>query len=82
MDAPDLRHIVVTWDLDEGTGLAVRYGDMDPGRAAILLTLAAKIVEAHAELLDELDELDDDGEAQDVEYDLEYYDEDDPEDDE
>jgi hypothetical protein len=54
MDGPDLRHIVVTWDLDEGTGLAVRYGEMPAERAAVLLTLAARIVSAHADLLDEL----------------------------
>lgn len=68
MDTPDLRHIVVTWDLDEGTGLAVRYGDMDPDRASVLLMLAAKIVAEHAALIDELEieELE-----QDVEYELE-----------
>jgi hypothetical protein len=68
MDTPDLRHIVVTWDLDEGTGLAVRYGDMHPERASVLLALAAKIVAEHAALIDELEieELE-----QDVEYELE-----------
>lgn len=56
METPDLRHIVVTWDLDEGTGLAVRYGDMAPARAAMLLRLASTIVAEHAHLIDELDE--------------------------
>lgn len=79
MDDLDLRHIVVTWDLDEGTGLSVRYGEMAPARAAILLALAAKIVAEHAELLDELEE----DEPEDV-YDdeeLEYLDADDSDED-
>lgn len=67
MDAPDLRHIVVTWDLDEGTGLAVRYGDMAPQRAAALLGLAARIVAEHADLIDELSY-----DEEEVEYELDY----------
>lgn len=77
---PDLRHIVVTWDLDEGTGLGVRYGEMPSARAASLLELAASLVREHAMLLDELED-----EEVEVEYELEYelgYDETDDEDDE
>lgn len=65
-EGPDLRHIVVTWDLDEGTGLSVRYGEMAPARAAQLLALASRIVGEHADLLDELDE------AEEVEYEVEF----------
>jgi hypothetical protein len=73
---PDLRHIVVTWDLDEGTGLGVRYGEMPSARAASLLELAASLVREHAFLLDELED-----EEVEVEYEL-GYDETDNEDDE
>lgn len=55
-DTPDMRHIVVTWDLDEGTGLAIRYGEMSPYRASQLLRLASLIVAEHANLLDEFDD--------------------------
>lgn len=55
-DTPDMRHIVVTWDLDEGTGLAIRYGEMSPYRASQLLRLASLIVAEHASLLDEFDD--------------------------
>jgi hypothetical protein len=64
---PDLRHIVVTWDLDEGTGLGVRYGDMPSARAAALLELAASLVREHACLIDELED-----EGEEVEYELGY----------
>lgn len=78
-DGPEMHHIVVSWDLDEGTGLAVRYGEMSPYRAAELLRLASRIVAQHAELLDELD----DDEITEVEYELDplddEYDEDDDE---
>lgn len=73
---PDLRHIVVTWDLDEGTGLGVRYGEMPSARAASLLELAASLVREHAMLIDELED-----EEVEVEYEL-GYDETDDEDDE
>lgn len=73
---PDLRHIVVTWDLDEGTGLGVRYGEMPSARAASLLELAASLVREHAMLIDELED-----EEVEVEYEL-GYDEDDEDDDE
>lgn len=74
---PDLRHIVVTWDLDEGTGLGVRYGEMPSARAAALLELAAQLVREHACLLDELED-----EEVEVEYELGYDEDNDPEDDE
>lgn len=64
-EGPDLRHIVVTWDLDEGTGLAVRYGEMAPARAAELLDIAARIVREHAYLIDE-----DDEDSEEVEYEI------------
>ena len=67
MDTPDLRHIVVCWDLDEGTGLAIRYGEMPPARAAVLLSLAADIVREHAELLDEIED-----DEEEVEYEVGY----------
>lgn len=65
-DTPEMHHIVVTWDLDEGTGLAVRYGEMSPYRAGELLRLASRIVAQHAELLEELEEDD----VEEVEYDV------------
>lgn len=74
---PELHHIVLTWDLDEGTGLGVRYGDMPAERAAMLLELAARLVREHAHLLYECEAEDDDEDAFD---DVEYLDDDEADD--
>jgi hypothetical protein len=53
-----LQAITIAWDLDDGTGISIRYGDMDPGRAADLLRIAADLVAAHVAFLDELEDED------------------------
>ena len=46
-----LQAITIAWDLDEGTGISVRYGEMNPERAAHLLRIAGDLVAEHASLL-------------------------------
>jgi hypothetical protein len=63
-DEDFLHAITITWDLDEGTGISVRYGPMSPYLAAQLLHLAAELVREHSEWLLENEE-----EVEDVELD-------------
>lgn len=52
---PEFHAITITWDLEDGTGISVRYGEMEPERAAHLMQLSAQLVMEHAHLLQDLD---------------------------
>lgn len=82
MSEYDMHAITITWDLDAGTGLSVRYGDMDADRAAKLLSLASRLVREHSCLLAELDEYDDHEVLVDDLFDDDYDDEEEQEHDE
>ena len=55
MSDPEFHAITITWDLEDGTGISVRYGEMEPERAAHLMQLSAQLVMEHAQLLQDLD---------------------------